>query len=88
MGAYEIEYLFKTFENLDDAVYRPENFTILKYCYENYKFNSDIDAFIEEVSVVQEETNIMHYFNNPEKTPFNYVMGDTLDQLNTLGIIA
>ena len=24
--------------------------------------------------------NIMHYFNNPEKTPFNYIMGDTLDQ--------
>ena len=24
--------------------------------------------------------NIMHYFNNPEKTPFNYIMRDTLDQ--------
>ena len=24
--------------------------------------------------------DIMHYFDNPEKTPFNYVMGDTLDQ--------
>ena len=24
--------------------------------------------------------DIMHYFGNPEKTPFNYVMGDTLDQ--------
>ena len=24
--------------------------------------------------------NIMYYFDNPEKTPFNYVMGDTLDQ--------
>ena len=23
---------------------------------------------------------IMYYFNNPEKTPFHYVMGDTLDQ--------
>ena len=22
----------------------------------------------------------MHYFNNPEKTPYNYVMGDMLDQ--------
>ena len=22
---------------------------------------------------------IMYYFNNPEKTPFNFVMGDTLD---------
>ena len=24
--------------------------------------------------------NIMYYFDNPEKTPFNYVMGVTLDQ--------
>ena len=23
---------------------------------------------------------IMYYFDNSEKTPFNYVMGDTLDQ--------
>ena len=22
----------------------------------------------------------MYYFDNPEKNPFNYVMGDTLDQ--------
>ena len=25
-------------------------------------------------------TDIMYYFYNPEKTPFNLVMGDTLDQ--------
>ena len=24
--------------------------------------------------------NIVHYFDNPEKTPFNYIMGVTLDQ--------
>ena len=59
MGAYEIESLFKECENLDDAVYIPENFAILKYCYENYEFNSDIDDFIERVSAVQEETNIL-----------------------------
>ena len=59
MGAYEIESLFKTGENLDDAVCKPENFAILKYCYENYEFNSNIDAIIEKVSVVQEETNIL-----------------------------
>ena len=59
MGAYEIESFFKTCENLDDAVYRSENFAILKYCYENYEYNSDIDAFIEKVSAVQEETNIL-----------------------------
>ena len=59
-GAYEIESLFKTCENLDDAVYRPENFAILKYCYENYKYNADIDAFIEKISAVQEETIVLH----------------------------
>ena len=59
MGAYEIESLFKEFEDFDDSVYRPENLATLKYCYENYEFNSDIDAFIEEVSAFQEETNIL-----------------------------
>ena len=59
MGAYEIESLFKECENLDDTVYRPENFAILKYCYENDEYNVDIDAFIEKVSTVQEETNIL-----------------------------
>ena len=24
--------------------------------------------------------DIMHYFDNPKKTPFNYIMGCTLDQ--------
>ena len=47
------------YETFDDDVYRPENFAILKYCYENYEYNSDIDAFIEKVSAVQEETNIL-----------------------------
>ena len=27
--------------------------------YENYRYNSDIDAFIEKFSVVQEKTNIL-----------------------------
>ena len=58
-GAYEIESLFEKFEDFDDSVYRPANFSILKYCYDNYKYNSDIDAFIEKVSDVQEETNIL-----------------------------
>ena len=59
MGAYEIESMCKEFEDFDDAVYRSENFAILKYCYENYEYNADIDAFIEKVSAVQEETNIL-----------------------------
>src|SRR3954465_8244018 len=58
-GAYEIESLFQKYDDFDDSVYRPKFFAILKYCYENYKYNSDIDVFIEEVSVVQEETNIL-----------------------------
>ena len=26
------------------------------------------------------EKNILYYFDNPEKTPFNFIMGVTLDQ--------
>ena len=58
-GACEIEYLFIDFEDFDDSVYRPENFAIPKYCYENYEFNYNIDAIIEKVSAVQEENNIL-----------------------------
>ena len=58
-GAYEIESPFEKYEDYDEVVYRAEIFAILKYCYENYKYNSDIDAFIEKVSIVQEETNIL-----------------------------
>ena len=59
MGAYEIESSFKEFEDFDDSVYSPKLFAILKYCYENYEFNPDIDDFIERVFAVQEETNIL-----------------------------
>ena len=58
-GAYEIESLFEKHEAYDDDVYRPENFAILKYCYDNYEYNSYIDALIEKVSAIQEETNIL-----------------------------
>ena len=58
-GACEIKCLFEEYENCDDPVYRSENLAILKYCYLNYKYNADIDAFIEKVSTVQEETNIL-----------------------------
>ena len=51
MGAYEIESLFEKFDDFDDLVYRPKFFAILKYCYDNYKYNFDIDAFIEKVSL-------------------------------------
>ena len=59
MGAYEIESMFKEFEDFDDSVYKPKFFAILRYCYENYEYNSNIDAFIEKVSAIQEETNIL-----------------------------
>ena len=59
MGAYEIESMFKEFEDFDDAAYRPENLAILKYFYENYEYNYEINALIEKVSAVQEETNIL-----------------------------
>ena len=59
MGAYEIESMFKEFDDIDDACYRSENLAILKYCYENYEYNYNINAFIEKVSAVQEETNIL-----------------------------
>ena len=58
-GAYEIESLIEKHEYCDDALYRSENYAILKYCYENYEYNSHIDEFIEKVSAVQEETNIL-----------------------------
>ena len=58
-GAYEIESLFEKYEALDDDVYRPENLAILRYCYANYEYNYYINAFIEKVSAVQEETNIL-----------------------------
>jgi hypothetical protein len=58
-GAYEIESLFEKYEDCDDALYRSKNYAILKYCYENYEYNAYIDQFIEKVSAVQEETNIL-----------------------------
>src|SRR4051812_28799803 len=58
-GAYEIESLFEKYEAFDDDVYRPKNFATLKYCYDNYEYNSYIDALIEKASAVQEEINIL-----------------------------
>ena len=59
-AAYEIESLFEKYEAFDDdGVYRPENLAMLRYCYENYEYNYNINASIEKVSVVQEEANIL-----------------------------
>mgnify|MGYP005841520411 CR=1 FL=1 len=51
--------MFEKFEDFDDSIYRPESFAILKYCHDNYKYKYDIDEFIEKVSAVREETNIL-----------------------------
>ena len=52
--------MFEKYEAFDDdGVYRPENLAILRYCYENYEYNYYINAFIEKVSAVQEENNIL-----------------------------
>ena len=51
--------MFEKYGALDDDVYRPENLAILRYCYENYEYNYNISAFIEKVSAVQKETNIL-----------------------------
>ena len=32
--------------------------------------------------------DIMHYFDNPKKTPFNYIMGVMLDQCEYFRVIA
>ena len=43
-----------------------KNLAILKHCYENYKYNYDIDEFIVKVSAVQEDTNILQEFMEEE----------------------
>ena len=48
-AAYEIESLFEKYEAFDDDVYRPENLAIPKYCYDNYEYNSYINALIKKV---------------------------------------
>jgi hypothetical protein len=58
-GAYEIESLFEKYENFDDSVYRPENFAIIKYFYENYECNAFIDEFMKRMSAALEETNLL-----------------------------
>ena len=59
MCSYEIEPLLEKYKDYDDALYRSKNYAILKCCYENYKYNADINEFIEKASAVQEEINIL-----------------------------
>ena len=46
-------------EKYDATLYKSENFAILEYCYDNYASNAYVKPYIEKVSVVQEETNIL-----------------------------
>ena len=58
--------MFLGYEDCDDDVYRSQNFAIFEYCYENYENNADIDAFLEKVSAVQAEINILQEFMEEE----------------------
>ena len=55
----KLNLCLKSLKILMIRFYRPEILAILKYCYENHKYNYDIDEFIEKVSAVPEETNIL-----------------------------
>ena len=46
-------------EECDTTLYKSENLAILKYCYDNYASNPYIKPYIEDSSIVQEETNIL-----------------------------
>jgi hypothetical protein len=75
MGAYEIKSLFEKYEDCDAAIYRSENYAILKCCHENYEYDAYIDEFIEKVSAVQEETNIL-------QAPMEEEIDDTMSSLD------
>src|SRR4051812_14150005 len=55
-GAYEITSFF---ENIDDAPYKPERLAILQYCLENYNENYYITDYLERISPLKEETNVL-----------------------------
>ena len=61
-------------------------FSIFSYGYGTQN-TKKIDVLATHVDGVTPKTpdshyarDIMYYFDNPEKTPFNFIMGDTLDQ--------
>src|SRR3954469_9793854 len=55
-GAYEITSLLKT---IDDAPYKSESLSILRYCLENYNENYYITDYLERISPPKEETNVL-----------------------------
>ena len=46
-------------ENIHDALYKYEIFAKPKYCFENYDSNVYITDYIDRVSTVQKETNVL-----------------------------
>ena len=46
-------------ENIDNARYQTENFTILKYCFENYNDNYYITKYVKKVPLLQGETDAL-----------------------------
>ena len=56
-GAYEIASLL---EKIDNAHYKAENFTILKYCFDNFHDNYYITEYIKKVSPPKGETDALH----------------------------
>ena len=46
-------------ENINNAHYQTENFTILKYCFENYNDNYYITEYVEKVSPPKGETDAL-----------------------------
>ena len=55
-GAYEVASLI---EKYNATLYKSEKFAILEYCYDNYASNAYVKLYIEKLSAVQEETNIL-----------------------------
>src|ERR1041384_7746085 len=55
-GAYEITSFL---ENIDDAPYKSKSLAILQYCLENYNDNYYITNYLERISPLKEENNVL-----------------------------
>ena len=66
-------------EKYDIALYKSENFDILKYCYENYAHNVYVKEFIERMTAAWEENNEMH------ESIDNYDSDDLIDACYSCG---
>ena len=55
-GAYEITSFL---EDIEDVPYKSKSLAILKYCFENYKYNAYITDYLKRFSPPKEETNAL-----------------------------